>query len=92
MIPAALAGPSLFGWLALGRYESLSFPTSDLLFYIPAIASVGFGRVDVADEEGVVVCVAHCDLGRRIRFVVCRRLRIFRVGGATLAGVVIGAR
>ena len=43
MIPAVIAGPSLFGWLALGRYESLSFPTLDLLFYIPAIASIGFG-------------------------------------------------
>ena len=43
MIPAALAGPTLFGWLALGRYESLSFPTSALLLYIPAIASIGLG-------------------------------------------------
>jgi hypothetical protein len=43
MIPAALVGPLLFGWLALGRYEALSFPTAALLGYLPAIASIGLG-------------------------------------------------
>jgi hypothetical protein len=43
MALAAIAGPFLFGWLALGRYEALSFPTGALLCYIPAIASIGLG-------------------------------------------------
>jgi len=43
MIPAAIAGPFLFGWLALGRYEALSFPTAAFLCYLPAVASIGLG-------------------------------------------------
>jgi hypothetical protein len=43
LISAAIAAPVFFGWLALGRYEALSFPASALLYYVPAIATIGLG-------------------------------------------------
>ncbi len=42
-IPAALAAPVFFAWLALGRYEPRPFPTFALIYYVPAIVSIALG-------------------------------------------------